>query len=472
MCIRDSYGTDPLRHQPLLHGGQICLRFTHGLDPVPDHVGPGQDFGLGHAQQHECARPPPGHRHRFRNRGLGGLGPIERYQDPSGLHDHRPIQALWMPRSSATPIGRETAGASFPYSALIGMGVPFAAGVLGIVTVSRPFLKVAVTLLASTPTGRRTLRVNAPYERSTRWYCSSLSSFSCFFSPLIVSRFSRREIWMSFWSIPETSTLATRLSLVSEMSMLGAQSPTAGSSSHLPSNIRSNIRSISCLRFAIPVHGVSARIVKILLLVRVKTVLTPTASYGASWVPPRASPRFSDLTACAPRAARGTGASMGPLRPSITGRTCAILLCLRSAPALHPGRHAGSHPHSPPGGRLDQARHPRRSSAHDAREELVDGPAARLPGRALRRPARGERAGILESPGRAVRALRLRRRCVGHRVGALGHAHLVHRVAHPFRRHGQRRGRRIRTGLAPVSYTHLRAHETPEHLVCRLLLEK
>eukprot|EP00658_Telonema_sp_P-2_P009853 TRINITY_DN13673_c0_g1_i3.p1 TRINITY_DN13673_c0_g1~~TRINITY_DN13673_c0_g1_i3.p1 ORF type:complete len:116 (-),score=20.09 TRINITY_DN13673_c0_g1_i3:109-456(-) len=26
--------------------------------------------------------------------------------------------------------------------------------------------------------------------------------------------------------------------------------------------------------------------------------------------------------------------------------------------------------------------------------------------------------------------------------------------------------------LLPVSYTHLRAHETPEHLVCRLLLEK
>src|SRR5678815_5894212 len=24
----------------------------------------------------------------------------------------------------------------------------------------------------------------------------------------------------------------------------------------------------------------------------------------------------------------------------------------------------------------------------------------------------------------------------------------------------------------PVSYTHLRAHDTPEHLVCRLLLEK
>src|SRR5674536_400451 len=27
-------------------------------------------------------------------------------------------------------------------------------------------------------------------------------------------------------------------------------------------------------------------------------------------------------------------------------------------------------------------------------------------------------------------------------------------------------------GLGTVSYTHLRAHETPEHLVCRLLLEK
>eukprot|EP00658_Telonema_sp_P-2_P038320 TRINITY_DN27525_c0_g1_i3.p1 TRINITY_DN27525_c0_g1~~TRINITY_DN27525_c0_g1_i3.p1 ORF type:complete len:133 (+),score=21.19 TRINITY_DN27525_c0_g1_i3:119-517(+) len=28
------------------------------------------------------------------------------------------------------------------------------------------------------------------------------------------------------------------------------------------------------------------------------------------------------------------------------------------------------------------------------------------------------------------------------------------------------------TQTDPVSYTHLRAHETPEHLVCRLLLEK
>ena len=29
-----------------------------------------------------------------------------------------------------------------------------------------------------------------------------------------------------------------------------------------------------------------------------------------------------------------------------------------------------------------------------------------------------------------------------------------------------------RLSAAAVSYTHLRAHETPEHLVCRLLLEK
>src|SRR5674536_388590 len=30
----------------------------------------------------------------------------------------------------------------------------------------------------------------------------------------------------------------------------------------------------------------------------------------------------------------------------------------------------------------------------------------------------------------------------------------------------------ISVRFTPVSYTHLRAHETPEHLVCRLLLEK
>ena len=33
-------------------------------------------------------------------------------------------------------------------------------------------------------------------------------------------------------------------------------------------------------------------------------------------------------------------------------------------------------------------------------------------------------------------------------------------------------GIRLEGVPGPVSYTHLRAHETPEHLVCRLLLEK
>src|SRR5678815_6009799 len=33
---------------------------------------------------------------------------------------------------------------------------------------------------------------------------------------------------------------------------------------------------------------------------------------------------------------------------------------------------------------------------------------------------------------------------------------------------GEKKGQTI----TAVSYTHLRAHETPEHLVCRLLLEK
>ena len=30
----------------------------------------------------------------------------------------------------------------------------------------------------------------------------------------------------------------------------------------------------------------------------------------------------------------------------------------------------------------------------------------------------------------------------------------------------------VENATKAVSYTHLRAHETPEHLVCRLLLEK
>jgi hypothetical protein len=48
------------------------------------------------------------------------------------------------------------------HMALMGIVVPLAAGVLGSVTVRSPFLNAAVTLLPSTPTGSRTLRVKAP----------------------------------------------------------------------------------------------------------------------------------------------------------------------------------------------------------------------------------------------------------------------------------------------------------------------
>src|SRR5674536_66312 len=52
------------------------------------------------------------------------------------------------------------------------------------------------------------------------------------------------------------------------------------------------------------------------------------------------------------------------------------------------------------------------------------------------------------------------------------------RDAGPARVPRDRRGAAARPGhsarrrIGAVSYTHLRAHETPEHLVCRLLLEK
>src|SRR5262245_45661361 len=48
------------------------------------------------------------------------------------------------------------------YSAFTGIVVPFAAGVFGSVTMSTPFLNVAVTLLPSTAIGSRTVCRNAP----------------------------------------------------------------------------------------------------------------------------------------------------------------------------------------------------------------------------------------------------------------------------------------------------------------------
>src|SRR5678815_2123114 len=51
-------------------------------------------------------------------------------------------------------------------------------------------------------------------------------------------------------------------------------------------------------------------------------------------------------------------------------------------------------------------------------------------------------------------------------VGSRAELHL------PFHRLAIGSERRLSLRVHPVSYTHLRAHETPEHLVCRLLLEK
>src|SRR5678816_4851720 len=55
---------------------------------------------------------------------------------------------------------------------------------------------------------------------------------------------------------------------------------------------------------------------------------------------------------------------------------------------------------------------------------------------------------------------------------SVGSAHM----SNLFRKKGSRsvpsNYRTIALTCIPVSYTHLRAHETPEHLVCRLLLEK
>src|SRR5665213_1704647 len=58
---------------------------------------------------------------------------------------------------------------------------------------------------------------------------------------------------------------------------------------------------------------------------------------------------------------------------------------------------------------------------------------------------------------RAPTPIHLRRRARHHGIGP--------QPAIPFRRTGH-------TTVLPVSYTHLRAHETGRNLVCRLLLEK
>src|SRR5678815_3251468 len=74
--------------------------------------------------------------------------------------------------------------------------------------------------------------------------------------------------------------------------------------------------------------------------------------------------------------------------------------------------------------------------------------------RLLRRNAAEEGADVARDVRRPVHALQIRQS-----------------RAHPRRLEATRLADDPRRHVA-VSYTHLRAHETPEHLVCRLLLEK
>src|SRR5674536_232294 len=131
-------------------------------------------------------------------------------------------------------------------------------------------------------------------------------------------------------------------------------------------------------------------------------------------------------------------------RPSSTGNRALVALDRRRERA---GRCAR------PGGRLRRLCVLQRS----ARPRLD--PSARPSG------AGGQRRARPGLPHRRVRHPRLRRR-----TGLPGQPRqrrLRHRSALG---HGDARAPACRQH--PVSYTHLRAHETPEHLVCRLLLEK
>src|SRR5678816_2366734 len=76
---------------------------------------------------------------------------------------------------------------------------------------------------------------------------------------------------------------------------------------------------------------------------------------------------------------------------------------------------------------------------------------------AVEAKAEGE-AGVTFRIERAIAAARI------HRLEHRGIDHAAASDLEPFVR-GAERG-----GFDTVSYTHLRAHETPEHLVCRLLL--
>src|SRR5678815_2508166 len=75
-------------------------------------------------------------------------------------------------------------------------------------------------------------------------------------------------------------------------------------------------------------------------------------------------------------------------------------------------------------------------------------------------------AAAAEAAGVSVRCCR---KWAG-RYRVQGEAGLVDRSSAPRHVANRTPAERVQVIVAPVSYTHLRAHETPEHLVCRLLL--
>src|SRR5678815_6033014 len=124
-----------------------------------------------------------------------------------------------------------------------------------------------------------------------------------------------------------------------------------------------------------------------------------------------------------------------------------------------------------------------RDRDHHQRGHVSGGPGrARGPA-----PRRGDRQGE-DTPDRGLRAARNARGCparfgIGHHLDKAARGGLLMQPA--MRRWGTGRPLRLVTAAVlatvlsmvlaapadtqPVSYTHLRAHETPEHLVCRLL---
>src|SRR5665648_261763 len=169
----------------------------------------------------------------------------------------------------------------------------------------------------------------------------------------------------------------------------------------------------------------------------------------------------------APRRAGGVGPRVGTDRPA---RWARARRRRHRARAGRPGwQHLRFHRRTTPGdaGRRGPAglrmRHPRAARRTRPLGARPAGPTHRGPAGAD--PIRRRRRRARRPADRPVRPGR-RRECAGRRTPA-GRAPVHLPCAHPAAP-DPRAGR----GRHPVSYTHLRAHETRHDLVCRLLLEK